>query len=272
MGFFDFLTGKGKGGGVAKLAANANNKYMQSADRYRALEKLRDDGGDEALAGMLRRFTWNYDKTIEDEQEKESVHDWLVEMATYEQKGGDAAGIDDKDRQAARDQRATVMRALEKSILGADTISLQLRVVDHVAGHDESWPILERVIAANDNQYVRDPSKKVQLINFLGEGFKDPRAAGALIQYLSDADEAVRFHTVEALLNQGNEEIAREPLLKLLVSKDEESRRIKIRVLDLFVETGWVTHGFKGEVEAEIQSLGLQYTVDNKGRIKKPQK
>ena len=271
MGIFDFLTG-GKGGGVAKLAANANNIYMQSGDRYRALEKLRDDGSEEALAGLLRRFTWNYDKTIEDEQEKESVHDWLVEMATYEQTGGDKPGITGDDKQAARDQRAGVLRALEKSILGADTVSLQLRVLDHVAGHDETWPILERVIAANNNEYVRDPSKKVQLVNFLGEGFKDPRAASALIQYLEDPDETVRFHTVEALLHQANEEIAREPLLKLLVKKEEDSRRIKIRILDVLAETGWVTHGFKGEVEEEVKSLGLSYSIDNKGRIKKPQK
>ncbi len=56
------------------------------------------------------------------------------------------------------------------------------------------------MIAKNDNEYVRDPSRKIQLVTFLGEEVEDPRAAQALLQYLEDVDEAVRFNTIEALL------------------------------------------------------------------------
>ena len=34
--------------------------------------------------------------------------------------------------------------------------------------HDEVWPLLERMCVANDNNYTRDPSKKNQLLHFLG--------------------------------------------------------------------------------------------------------
>src|SRR5436853_768952 len=80
VGIFDFLSG-GKGGAVQKTVARANNKNAQSVDRFRALEQLRDDGSDEAIAGLLRRFSFNYDKSIEDEQEKEWVHDTIIELA-----------------------------------------------------------------------------------------------------------------------------------------------------------------------------------------------
>jgi hypothetical protein len=253
VGLFDFLTG-GKGGNVQKIVARANNKHAQSVDRFRALEQLREDGSDEALVGLLRRFTFNYDKSIEDEQEKDWVHDALVETASEEER------------------KPTVVRALERALLESDTIAYPLKVLAHVATPDETWPLLEKLIAQNDNQYVRDPSKKIQLIDFLGEASADPRVPQALLQYLEDMDEGVRFHTVEALLHQKNEELAREPLLKLLTSKDEESRRIKIRILDGLADAGWNTHGYKGSVEQEIESLGLGHGVDNKGRIKKPQR
>lgn len=258
MGLFDFLTG-GKGGNLAKTVTAANNKYAMSADRYKAMEKLRDAATDEALVGLLRRFTWNYDKTIEDEQEKEAVHDWLVALAS------DA----DLDEKARAEQRATVLRSLEKSSVSSETISWQLRVLSHVASHDEIWPSLEKVIAANDNEYVRDPSRKIQLVDFLGDSFVDERATRALLQWLADVDETVRYHAVEALFHHKNEEIAREPLVQLLLAPNEESRRIKVRILDGFSDAGWTTHGFKGEIEAKIAELGLPHAIDAKGRVKK---
>ncbi len=244
MGLFDFFGGKG--GGLKRTVAKANNKDAQSVDRWKALEALRDDGSDEAIAGLLRRFTFVYDKTIEDEQEKHWVHDTLVGMGER------------------------VLPEVEQALLKHDTIAWQLGVLKDVANHEQAWAILEKVIAANDAEYVRDPSKKIQLITFVGEEFHDPRAAKALVQYLEDMDETVRFNTVEALLHQKDEEAGREPLLKLLTDEKEESRRIKIRILDGFAELGWNTHGFKGTVEKLCEEIGRGHSIDGKGRIRKP--
>ncbi len=244
MGFLDFLGGGPAG--VKKLVAKANNKDAQSVDRWKALEGLRDDASEEAIAGLLRRFSFAYSKSIEDEQEKQWVHDTLVELG---------------DR---------VLGPIEQSLLTAESIAWPLKVLTHVADQERAWPLLEKVIAANDNQYVRDPSKKIQLINFLGEEFHDPRAARALVQYLEDMDETVRFSTVEALLHQRDEEAAREPLLKLLTNEAEESRRIKIRILDGLSDVGWNTHGFKGTVEQVCEQLGRGHGIDSKGRVRKP--
>jgi len=85
-------------------------------------------------------------------------------------------------------------------------------------------------------------------LNHLGE-HSDPRAARALVPYLTDIDEGVRFVTVEALLRQKDPEPAREPLLTLLTNEKEESRRIKKRILDGFADLGWDVKGFSGTVE-----------------------
>lgn len=255
MGLFDFF--KGKGGGLTRTVAKANNKNAQPVDRFHALEQLREEGTEEAIQGLVKRFTFTYEKTIEDEHEKQWVHDVLVEMATAEPEGGLKA------------KREAILKATEYAVVHFDSIAWPLKLLEHVANREEAWSILEKVIAANDNEYVRDPSRKIQMIDFLGE-FHDARAANSLLQYLEDVDEGVRYHTVEALLHQKNDEVGREPLLQLLIKESEESRRIKIRILDGLAEVGWVTHGYKGTVEKVCEEIGRGHAVDNKGRIRKP--
>jgi hypothetical protein len=68
MGLFDLLSkDKRDERARSKNVKQAVNKFAQSVDRSKALEALADDGSDEALYGLLRRFGMNYDKTIEDE-------------------------------------------------------------------------------------------------------------------------------------------------------------------------------------------------------------
>ena len=251
MGLFDFLGGGNKAGAAKKQSQKANNKDAQSVDRFKALEALVEDGTGEAIEGLLRRMTWNYDKSIDDESEKQWVHDTLVDVA-----------------QANADDLKTILGALENNLCRAETIAWQLKVLEHVASHDEAWPILVKVIANNDNEYVRDPSRKIQLIDFLGE-WDDPRAAAALAQWLEDRDEGVRFKTIEAMFHKKDEEHAREPLLKLLVKPEEESRRIKLRILDGLADVEWNTHGYKGTVEKLCEDLGRGHSIDGKGRVRK---
>ena len=244
MGFLD-LFGGGKGR-LGKHIARARNKDAQSADRFGSLEALRDDGSPEAVEGLLARFTIRYDKSIEDEQEKQFVFDELTKM------GG------------------KILPSLQKHLRSADSISWGLKVLIEVASNDEAWPILADLCERNDNSYTRDPSKKIQLLNHLGE-HSDPRSAKALLPYLTDMDEGVRFVTVEALLRQKDVESAREPLLQLLTNEKEESRRIKKRILDGFADLGWDVKGFSGTVEKMLADMLPGARLDNHGKIKRKQ-
>ena len=79
MGMFDLFSKDGREQRARdKNTAAAINKYKQSPDRMKALQALRDDGSPEALYALIRRFGMMYDKTIEDEQEKEWVFEMLV--------------------------------------------------------------------------------------------------------------------------------------------------------------------------------------------------
>jgi thioredoxin-like negative regulator of GroEL len=244
MGFLDMFGG-GKGR-LGKHIARAKNKDAQSADRFSSLEALRDDGSPEAVEGLLTRFTIRYDKSIEDEQEKQWVFDELVKMGSH------------------------ILPSLQKHLRSAESISWGLKVLTEIASKEEAWPILGDLCERNDNTYTRDPSKKIQLLHDLGEA-SDPRAVKALVPYLTDMDEGVRFVTVEALLRHKDPETAREPLLVLLTNEKEESRRIKKRILDGFADLGWDVKGYSGTVEKMLDDMLPGSRLDNHGKIKRKQ-
>ena len=63
---------------LQKLVSKATNKLAQQADRWAALEKLREDGSDDALFGLCKRFAITSGNQVEDQQEKTWVVDVLV--------------------------------------------------------------------------------------------------------------------------------------------------------------------------------------------------
>jgi HEAT repeat protein len=246
MGIFDFITGGRGPKSLDKHVARAKNKDAQSVDRFASLEALAGATSDAelratAVAGLLGRFTIRYDKTIEDEQEKEYVFEQLRKVGP------------------------AILPELEKYLRAADTIAWGLRLLGDVATPDAAWPILARLCEQNDNNYTRDPSKKTQLLHYLGEQ-ADARMGKALIPYLEDVDEGVRFTTVEGLLRHKLEE-SRAPLLALLANEKEESRRIKRRIVEGMAELGWDVRG--ASVEKLVADLLPGSRIDNHGRVRK---
>ena len=242
MSVFDLFRKDGR----AQRARDANikravNKYAQSPDRMKALQSLRDDGSPDALYGMLRRFGMMYDKTIEDEQEKDWVFEVLLEKGP------------------------AIIEPIKKYLLAADSISWPLRLLDRVAGKEQELEVLKAVLERHEPGYERDPTKKIQVLNHLAS-VKDDRVPPLLVPYLADMDEGVRLAAVEALLRHKNEEIAREPLLQHFVSDAEDSLRIRIQISEGFAELAWLVKGHRGEVEKRLPE---QFQLDREGHFKK---
>lgn len=229
MGVFDFFSKDGRDlRAREKNVKIAVNKYKQSPDRLKALQSLRDDGSPEALYGLLRRFGMMYDKTIEDEQEKEWVFEVLVE------KGG------------------VVLGPLKRYLAAADSISWPLRLLEKVvATKEEQIDVIAEVLARHEPGYERDPTKKIQLISHLA-GIKHARVSPLVVPYLTDMDEGVRYTAVETLLRQGDLAVTREPLLEHFVSEKEESLRLRIRIAEGFADLGWSLGDKRAEVEKRL--------------------
>jgi HEAT repeats len=227
-------------------AGRVINKYAQSPDRLKAMQTLLAEGSPEALYAVMRRFGMMYDKTIEDEQEKDYLFESLVE------KGG------------------TALQPLKKYLLAADSISWPLRVLDKiVATKDEVISVLAEVMQRHEPGYERDPTKKMQLLTHLA-GIKNPRVPALVVPYLADMDAGVRYTAAEALLKQDDEAAACEPLLAIFVSDQEESLRLRIRIADGFAELGWPLGDKRAEVEKRLPDA---FTIEARGkepaRIKK---
>jgi len=226
MGVFDLFSKDGRGQrSREKNAASAVNKYKQSADRMKAMQSLLDDGSPEAFYALIRRFGMMYDKTIEDEQEKE----WVFEMLVG--KGG------------------VVLEPLKKYMLAADSISWPLRLLDKVVDAKElRIDVIAEVLERHEPGYERDPTKKIQLLNHLGS-LKHERVSSLVVPYLTDMDEGVRYAAIETMLRQGDEAASRQALLDYFVKED--SLRLRIRIADGFAELGWLL----GERRADVEKL-----------------
>ena len=245
MGLADLFSKEArKSRNLSKTIQRANDKHAQSGDRFRALEQLRDEGSPEAIGGMLKRFNFVYDKSIEDEQEKEWVYQALSELG-------------DK-----------VLPELRKYMRESDTLAWALKVLEHIAKDQVFRDTLRVLCEQNDNSYVRDPNKKMQLVHFMGE-HHDPSIAQLLTQYLEDIDEGVRFKAVEALLHQGYAEVIVGPLVTLLLNKKEESRRIKVRIVEGLADAGLPLTDRTAEVERALYELGVDAKLDRQKRFRR---
>lgn len=215
MGILDIFSKQGRTERArAGNIKSAVNKFSQSADRFKALQALRDDGSDEAIYGLLRRFGMMYDKTIEDEQEKDWVFDVLVEKGEI------------------------ILPPLERYLASAESISWPLRVLDKIAERDVELTVLKKILERHEPGYERDPTKKIQLLNHLA-GLKDPQVPSLVAPYLADMDEGVRYAAVEALVRQGDEKVASGPLLDRLVDPQEDSLRLRLQIAEGFAELRW---------------------------------
>lgn len=226
---------------IQKACQKAGNSKIKPDDRRPALYLLRDDGSDAAIAGLLHRFTFNYDTNIvSDEEEKNFVYGSLKIMG------------------------ARVLPELRNHLHSSPTISWGLRLLDAICDHESSWNLLIEILQKHPPGYTRDPSKKIQLITHIAE-LADDRVTHALTPYLEDHDETVKFIVINALLKQNKEE-ARAPLLQLLANEEEDSIRLKTHILEGFIEKEWSVKEHRETIE---HYLSDDYLIDGKGRIKR---
>jgi len=200
---------------------------------------LADLGTDEALAGLLRR----YDVTIKSESmdrfEKELIYNILV------------------------DKGAQSIPCILLFLKSSDNITWPIQALRSLTTEEKVVEALIEVLAVENTKDSYKPDKKMRLLELLSDHV-DARVPPVVAGALKDFDETVRYGAVENLFIQGDE-AAREPLLELLTDPDEESQRIRKRILKGFVETGWTVRGFRKAVEAQLAS---HQWVDKKGCIK----
>jgi hypothetical protein len=229
MGIMDFFKSKDKSGipwSLQRKMKKALNKFIQAPERQGALRDLVQDASDPALTT--------------DETEKEYVHDSLVAFG------------------------ARIIPFLVESIKTGDSIQWQLNIYKELVSEEDLLQSLLGIIAEFDTEYEKNPQRKIQIIEALGE-WKSPMVVEALARFLDDVDETVRYATVGSMLEQ-DPELMRDKLLQRAL--EDESNRIRDLVIDGFLEKEIPVKGFQARKQFE-EKLPPEMFVDSRGLIRK---
>jgi HEAT repeat protein len=237
MGLFDVF--KGGGGGLQKHVARVANKRAQKHERWESIQVLASDGSEEALRALLTRFTVRVDPSITDGEEKNEAFLGIVQH-------GEAA-------------LGPVLDFLESS----EVLAWPLKILKEIQTEEEVMTTLLALLSKMDTEYERDPQKKIDVIASFEE-CKDPRIVEAVTRFLEDMNETVRFHTAGAILAQDEADQALEALSKAFVA--EESVRVRMRILDGYIEHGWTLGDVKEEA---LKRIPTGYSLGKKGEVRK---
>ena len=231
---------------LQKTIEKATNKLAQQPDRWGALEKLREDGSEEALFGLCKRWGITSLKGVDDEQEKSWVVDVLVEKG------------------------AAALPAVRRYMKSADQLAFPLKVLERVADHGKIIEVLDEIFASEPPGYVRMPERRIDVIKWLAEWKEasDDEVISRVKPYLPDFDENVRFTAIDAMAT-------REPakttpaLIDALVRPEEESGRIRRTIVEVLEKTKAPLGDRAQQVAAMLTGpLATDYKVDA-GIVKK---
>ncbi len=198
---------------LQKTIDKATNKLSQQVDRWAALERLKEDGTEEALFGLCKRFGITSMKGVEDEQEKNWVVDTLV--------GFGARAL------------APVIRYMKK----ADQLAFPLKVLERVADRARVLEVADELFASEPPGYVRMPERRIDLIRWLAEWkpITDQELVSRLAPYVQDFDENSRFAAIDGMAGRDPALIG-PPLITALIRPEEESGRIRRTIVEVLAK------------------------------------
>ena len=240
MALKDLLSSEGR----LKFRVQRNTKmllerYAQHDARMEAADKLRAFGTPDAIYGLARRFSSTSENLGTDQDEKKSIQDMLIAF-------GDEA-----------------VQPLKRYIRNYDKITWAVDALTELIPNEQLMPFLFEILSEGDPVRIRG-EKAVQIIKAM-EHIEDPAIVEGVIPCLASGDDTVRLAAVECLEAYGDEQ-ARQPLLEALINTEEDSIRVRIRISEALLKTGWEIKGYRKKVES---ALPEQFRLTSKGRVKR---
>lgn len=233
----------------AKLAANS---FAQPDVRMREMRRLLDDGSTAALRGVLKRFAANASGHIADEEEKRWLEDALVDVG------------------------ASVVEPLREFIRQDSKLTYALRAYERIGGEAEAVRFFIEVLEAYGPEDHRSVEAKLQLVHALQEHMDDPRVLPALVVFLLDHGDEVRWAVIdllEAAVDRGvlSDEVKARAIdgLTQLVTDPSGGPRLQRRAVEVLERRGWPA---SGEAEELAPLLVEDYFIDKKRFVRRRQK
>ena len=181
----------------------------------------------EAYIGLLRRFTITSSKGIEDEEEKGWVYRRLSSVGK------------------------PILPAIRQFCLQHENVAWALRILEDIANEDEEWSLLDELLAElPPDVFQRTSAKKIQILTHIQE-IDNPKIVDIFVAYLNDVDESVRYFSVEALIDIADEK-SLAPMIERLLHDQEDSLRLRTRILEGLATLKWDISEFKSRLSPRL--------------------
>lgn len=230
MGLFDFLkSGKADGEerAVLRHAEKVMDKRAMSPDRFASIEYLCRLATAEAWRALLPRFNFVVDPSITDHEEKAYIFDAIT----------------------ANPENAVV--PVKEFLRITPSLTWPAKMLKSMVSREDLVTELVNLLATHDTGYEKNAERKGQLISALEEE-TDPRVPAAVLPFLQDFTEDIRFAAVRTLAAQADE-LAREPLVKLLI--EDASARIRCTVVEGLAARGWAIDAAQRDQVARLLQM-----------------
>jgi hypothetical protein len=246
MGLFDIFKSGSKGDDrtkrsnpAAKWAEAAGSKRAQAYDRQEAIHELSKLASAEAVAALLKRFTFATEPSITDQEEKELAFEGIL-------RAGKAAVEPCRAFAAKAESLRWPMRILKETLAEEE-------LVDELIVWLSKW----------DTEYGKFIDPKLQLLEELGDHLSS-KTREAVEPFLQDFSEPARFNAVTATLAQ-KDSASTAALVAALI--EEESLRVRTKIADGLVTLGWEIADDHRDAVRKV--LPPQFGVDGTGRVTK---
>jgi hypothetical protein len=230
------------------MAKKAADKRAQSYDRDEAIRGLVGMGSAEAAEALFKRFTFQVDPSITDQDEKQLSFDGIV-------------GIGNKD-DATRDR---VVQAARDACRGAEALTWQLKVLRALLDDARFEAEVLELFGKFDTEYTRNIEPKINVLAAMEE-LESEAVRKAAEAWLDDVNETVRFHAVQTLF-RASDPSSVEPLCAML--EKEESVRVKNKVAEGIAKSAWVIpEALRSRYEKALRDA-YEYQLTPEGRVKR---
>lgn len=244
MGIFSYFSQEAK---LERRRASAqkrlSNMYYQSVERNAAAQEMAELAqqyeDNQALHILLTRFEHMNPSTTVDQDEKQYVVELLHGI-------GDVA-----------------IEGTKKYVHNTtEGIFWPMRFLKEKLPEEDFCAFLAKMLADTSDEYVRDPKKKLGLVQ-LAKEHPSPDVNKEVLRFVDDFDENVRFHAINVAL-ECNIDGVQDALRKRWADPSEDSGRIWLQIAEAFMQNGW-TVGDQGDAIREHLPPGI--SISAKGTI-----
>ena len=229
---------------IEKITKLVCNPYCQPDVRKREMCRLLDDEQPAALRAVLKRFNFNSNGGIADEEEKKWLENQMVDMGKL------------------------AIEPLEDYIRTGKQLTYALRAYHRLQGAEQSAAFFIKVMQEYGPDAYRAIEAKLQIVWQLAEYLEDERVIEGLVPFVEDHSDDIRwavFDLLEKVADSGKlkPEVQKGFSGKMgaLLTDDSAGPRIQRRVAELLADREWQVDDSSTDVASVLAS---EFFIDKK--------